>query len=55
VIAWVGFHLMPGTTLQGNNGTLVGYFTKVVWQGLLPASGPDNIPDLGVHSIALVD
>jgi hypothetical protein len=55
VIAWVGFHLLPGSGLQGNNGTLVGYFTKVIWQGILPASGPDNIPDLGAHSVALVD
>jgi hypothetical protein len=54
VIAWVGFHLLSGD-LQGNNGTLTGYFTKVIWQGLLPASGPDNVPDLGVRSVALVD
>jgi Flp pilus assembly protein TadG len=55
VIAWVGFHLLPGTTLQGNSGTLNGYFTKVIWQGIVPAGGPNNVPDLGVHSIALVD
>ena len=55
VIAWVGFHMLPGTTIQGNSGTLVGYFTKVIWQGILPASGPDNVPDLGAHSVALVD
>jgi hypothetical protein len=54
IIAWVGFHLLSGS-LQGNSGTLDGYFTKVIWQGIVPASGPDNIPDLGVHSIALVD
>jgi hypothetical protein len=55
VIAWVGFHMLPGTTIQGNSGTLIGYFTKVIWQGIVPASGPNNTPDLGVHSIALVD
>jgi Flp pilus assembly protein TadG len=55
VIAWVGFHLLPGSGLQGNTGTLIGYFTKVIWQGILPASGPDNIPDRGAYSVALVD
>jgi hypothetical protein len=54
VIAWVGFHLLGGD-ISGNSGTLTGYFTKVIWQGILPAGGPTNTPDLGVHSIALVD
>jgi hypothetical protein len=54
VVAWVGFHLLSGD-LQGNSGTLDGYFTKVIWQGILPAAGPSNTPDLGVTSIALVD
>jgi hypothetical protein len=54
VIAWVGFHMLSGD-IQGNSGTLDGYFTKVIWQGILPASGPDNNPDLGVSSVALVD
>jgi Flp pilus assembly protein TadG len=55
VIAWVGFHLLSGTIISGNSGTLNGYFTKVIWQGILPASGPDNVPDLGAYSVALVD
>jgi putative Flp pilus-assembly TadE/G-like protein len=54
VIAWVGFHLLGGS-LQGNSGSLTGYFTRVIWQGILPASGPDNVPDKGVYSVALVD
>ncbi len=54
VIAWVGFHLLSGA-IQGNSGTLTGYFTKVIWQGILPTSGPSNTPDLGVRSVALVD
>jgi hypothetical protein len=54
VVAWVGFHLLSGD-LQGNSGLLDGYFTKVIWQGILPAGGPSNTPNLGVSSIALVD
>ena len=55
VIAWVGFHLMPGSYLSGSTGQLNGYFTKVIWQGLLPAGGPADVPDLGVKSVALVN
>jgi hypothetical protein len=55
VIAWVGFHLLPGSYLQGNSGQLVGYFTQVIWQGLLPTGGPSTAPDLGVDTVALVD
>jgi Flp pilus assembly protein TadG len=56
VIAWVGFHLLPGSYLQGSSGQLVGYFTKVVWKGLLPAGGSNpNQPNLGVTTVALVN
>jgi len=55
VIAWVGFHLMPNSYLQGTSGQLVGYFTKVIWKGLLPPGGSDpNEPNLGVTTVALV-
>ena len=55
VIAWVGFHLLPGSTFDGSTGTLVGYFTRVVWQGITPTSGNGTEPDLGVRSVALVN
>jgi hypothetical protein len=54
VTAWVGFHLLSGS-LQGNSGSLTGYFTRVIWQGVVPAAGPNNTPDLGTYSVALVD
>jgi hypothetical protein len=42
---------------SGDSGSLSGYFTQVIWQGLVDPSGPSSppIPDLGVHSVALVD
>ena len=49
------FHLLAGSQIQGNSGTLIGYFTEVDLAGHLPASGPDNVPDPGVYSVALVD
>ena len=54
VVAWVGFHLLDGS-LQGNNGTLTGYFTQVIWKGILPTGGAAGSPDLGVKTVALVN
>ena len=55
VVAWVGFHLLPNSYLQGTSGQLVGYFTKVLWQGILPTGGPATNPNLGVTTVALVN
>jgi len=65
VIGWVGFHLdcfglaVSSTNCQnqnGNNQTLTGYFTKVIWTGLLSTSGSNNNePDYGVYSVNLVN
>jgi Flp pilus assembly protein TadG len=55
VVGWVGFYLEDGD-LQGNSGWLKGYFTRVVWAGVVPAGGGNNgEPDLGVRSVALVN
>ena len=52
IIGWVGF-MLTSYNVAGNNGTLSGYFTKVIWQGLADESG--NIPDFGVRVITLVE
>lgn len=55
IIAWVSFHLTL-TQASGNTGSISGWFDRIVWDGIIPPGGPDtNIPDLGVHSVALVD
>jgi Flp pilus assembly protein TadG len=56
IIAWASFHLTLAQA-GGSDGSLSGYFTQVIWQGLVDESGPSSppIPDLGVHSVALVD
>jgi len=53
VVGWVGFHL-TGFTAQGNSGTISGWFTQVVWDGIESTSN-DGVPDLGVRVIKLVD
>lgn len=63
VIGWVAFHLDCVGTLDeqgicqpdhGASASLTGYFTRVIWQGLVdPAS--HNLPDFGVYSVSLVN
>lgn len=53
VIGWVGFHL-TGYTIQGSkNNKLHGYFTQVIWEGILNESA-GNI-DFGVHAVSLIE
>jgi Flp pilus assembly protein TadG len=56
VIAWVGFHLQ-NVDASGTSGSLTGYFTRIIWQGIVSKSGPNTpaIPDLGVRTVALID
>jgi hypothetical protein len=54
VIGWAAFHITLSQA-GGNSGTISGWFERVIWQGIVPASGPAVMPDLGVHSVALVD
>ncbi len=55
IIGWIGFHLLSGD-LQGSSGTLTGYFTRVIWAGLVPKGGkPSSEPDFGVSTPTLVN
>lgn len=54
VIGWVGFHLLSDVNGGGDSGSITGYFTKVIWDGIQSSTG-SNSPDYGVHSIALVN
>jgi len=52
VIGWVAFHL-DSFDGNGDNGTLTGYFTRVIWQGIQSKTN-QNLPDFGVYSVSLV-
>jgi Putative Flp pilus-assembly TadE/G-like len=52
VVGWVGFHLTSFKG-NGNKGTLDGWFTRIIWEGIQSNSGGN--PDFGVRSVALVD
>ena len=53
VIAWVGFHLTDKTVASGTSGSISGYFTRIIWQGLEASSGTPI--DLGVRTVILTD
>ncbi len=56
VIAWVGFHLTGSNPIGGTSGTISGWFTHVIWAGIVSSNGPPtNSPDLGVRAVALIN
>jgi hypothetical protein len=52
IIGWVGF-VPTSFSVGGSSGTIRGYFTQVIWQGLADDSG--TVPDYGVRVITLVE
>lgn len=55
VIGWAAFHL-TNFVAGGNDATVSGWFDRVIWDGIVSQSGPTaGVPDLGVHSVALID
>jgi Flp pilus assembly protein TadG len=57
IIGWTAF-FVTSATASGTDGSVSGYFTKAIWPGRIdPTAGGGGpvIPDLGVHSVALVD
>jgi Putative Flp pilus-assembly TadE/G-like len=66
VVAWVGFVLTAYDTTGGGNGssscsvrgsqgTLCGYFTQVIWQGIQGSTGSQDGLDLGARAVQLVN
>jgi hypothetical protein len=54
IIGWVGFHL-DGIDKSGNNGSITGYFTQVIWDGIQAATGGGGGPNFGARTVQLVD
>jgi Flp pilus assembly protein TadG len=52
IIGWVGF-VPTSLHTSGSSGTISGYFTQVIWQGLADDTG--SVPDFGVRVITLVE
>ena len=54
IIGWAAFHL-ESFTAHGNVGSVNGYFTQVIWDGIQSATAPAAGSDFGVYSIALIN
>ena len=54
VIGWVGFHI-ESIDAHGNNGSLTGWFTEVIWDGLAATTPTGGGPNFGAHTVQLVD
>jgi hypothetical protein len=54
VVGWVGFHL-TGFTASGTGGSVTGYFTQVIWDGIESQAGDGSNPDLGARVVKLID
>jgi hypothetical protein len=56
VIGWVGFHLLSDVVGGGDSGSITGYFTKVIWDGIQSTTNnPSSGPDFGVRTISLIN
>jgi Putative Flp pilus-assembly TadE/G-like len=53
IIGWVGFHLLSSVNGGGSSGSIHGYFTRVLWDGIQSAKNP-NEPDFGVRTVSLI-
>jgi len=54
VVGWVGFYLTDHTA-NGSSGSISGYFTQVVWDGIESKASDGSNPDLGARVVKLVD
>ena len=54
VVGWVGFHL-TGFTASGSSGSITGYFTEVIWDGIESTTSDGSNPDLGARVVKLID
>ena len=54
IIAWAAFHL-ESVTADGSGGSITGYFTEVVWDGIPATTAGGGGPNFGAHTVQLVD
>jgi Flp pilus assembly protein TadG len=54
IIGWVGF-FVTAIAPSGNNGTVSGYFTRVIWTGIQASSAGGGGPNYGARAVQLVD
>jgi hypothetical protein len=54
IIGWAAFYV-DGFTATGNSGSISGYFTQVIWDGIQSTTAPTSGTNFGVYSVALIN
>jgi hypothetical protein len=54
IVGWVGF-VITSYSGGGSSGKLKGYFTRVIWEGIISEAPTDAATDFGVRAIALIE
>jgi len=54
VVGWVGFHLTAHEE-HGSTGSLTGWFTEVVWNGIESTASSGSSADLGARTVKLIN
>jgi hypothetical protein len=54
IIAWAAFHILDHEA-HGNDGTITGYFTEIVWEGLQATTPGGGGPMFGARTVQLIE
>jgi hypothetical protein len=54
IIGWVPFHILDFET-HGNEGSITGYFTEIIWNGTLSTTTGGGGPSFGARTVQLVE
>lgn len=54
IIGWAAFHIL-GFESHGNEGSISGYFTETIWEGLQTTTAGGGGPSFGARTVQLVD
>jgi hypothetical protein len=54
IIGWAAFHIL-GFEARGNDGSIRGYFTEIIWEGLQATTSGGGGPSFGARTVQLVE
>lgn len=54
IIGWAAFNIL-GYEARGNEGSITGYFTEIIWEGLQATTAGGGGPSFGARTVQLID
>jgi hypothetical protein len=54
IIGWAAFHILSFES-HGNDGSITGYFTETIWEGLQATTSGGGGPSFGARTVQLVE